>query len=60
MFTSMIVFISVIWFTTKMAKDTEIIPIWFSGSLFQDIYGHISFQQHTYALFIISQSLHCA
>jgi len=31
MFTSMIVFISVIWFTTKMAKDTEIIPIWFSG-----------------------------
>ena len=31
MFTSMIVFISVIWFTAKMAKDTEIIPIWFSG-----------------------------
>ncbi len=31
MFTSMIVFISVIWFTSKMAKDTEIIPIWFSG-----------------------------
>jgi len=31
MFTSMIVFISVIWFTSKMAIDTEIIPIWFSG-----------------------------
>ena len=31
MFTSMIVFLSVIWFTTIMAKDTEIIPIWFSG-----------------------------
>ena len=31
MFTSMIVFISVIWFTSKMANDGEIIPIWFSG-----------------------------
>ena len=31
MFTSMIVFLSVIWFTSLMAKDTEIIPIWFSG-----------------------------
>jgi lipopolysaccharide export system permease protein len=31
MFSSMIVFISVIWFTAKMAQDTEIIPMWFSG-----------------------------
>ena len=31
MFSSMIIFISVIWFTAKMAQDTEIIPIWFSG-----------------------------
>lgn len=30
-FSSMIIFISVIWFTAKMAQDTEIIPIWFSG-----------------------------
>ena len=27
MFSAMIVFISVIWFTSKMAQDTEIIPI---------------------------------
>jgi lipopolysaccharide export system permease protein len=27
----MIIFLSVIWFTAKMAQDTEIIPIWFSG-----------------------------
>jgi len=26
-FSSMIIFISVIWFTAKMAQDTEIIPI---------------------------------
>ncbi len=31
MFSSMIIFLSVIWFTAKMADDTEIIPIWFSG-----------------------------
>lgn len=31
MFSSMIIFISVIWFTSKMAQDTEIIPMWFSG-----------------------------
>jgi len=31
MFSSMIIFISVIWFTAKMAQETEIIPIWFSG-----------------------------
>jgi lipopolysaccharide export system permease protein len=31
MFSSMIIFISVIWFTAKMAQDTEIIPMWFSG-----------------------------
>jgi len=31
MFSSMIIFLSVIWFTAKMAQDTEIIPIWFSG-----------------------------
>ena len=30
-FSSMIIFISVIWFTAKMAQDTEIIPIWFNG-----------------------------
>ena len=30
-FSSMIIFLSVIWFTAKMAQDTEIIPIWFSG-----------------------------
>ena len=27
----MIIFISVIWFTAKMAQETEIIPMWFSG-----------------------------
>ena len=27
MFSSMIIFISVIWFTAKMAQDTEIIPM---------------------------------
>ncbi|MCF8408667.1 MAG: LptF/LptG family permease [Crocinitomicaceae bacterium] len=31
MFSSMIIFLSVIWFTAKMAQETEIIPIWFSG-----------------------------
>jgi len=31
MFSSMIVFISVIWFTAKLAQDTELIPMWFSG-----------------------------
>lgn len=34
MFSSMIIFISVIWFTSKMAQDTEIIPIWNSGRAF--------------------------
>jgi lipopolysaccharide export system permease protein len=34
MFSSMIVFVSVIWFTAKMAQDTEIIPIWNSGRTF--------------------------
>lgn len=34
MFSSMIIFISVIWFTAKMAQDTEIIPIWNSGQPF--------------------------
>ncbi len=34
MFSSMIIFISVIWFTSKMAQDTEIIPIWNSGKPF--------------------------
>lgn len=34
MFSSMIIFISVIWFTSKMAQDTEIIPIWNSGRSF--------------------------
>ncbi len=33
-FSFMIVFISVIWFTAKMAQDTEIIPIWNSGKPF--------------------------
>jgi lipopolysaccharide export system permease protein len=27
----MIIFISVIWFTAKLAQDTEIVPMWFSG-----------------------------
>lgn len=31
LFSSMIIFLSVIWFTGKMAQNTEIIPIWFSG-----------------------------
>ena len=31
MFSSMIIFISVIWFTAKLAQDTELIPMWFSG-----------------------------
>lgn len=30
-FSSMIIFLSVIWFTGKMAQNTEIVPIWFSG-----------------------------
>ncbi len=34
MFSFMIIFISVIWFTAKMAQDTEIIPIWNSGRPF--------------------------
>lgn len=34
MFSSMIIFVSVIWFTAKMAQDTEIIPIWNSGQKF--------------------------
>ena len=34
MFSSMIVFVSVIWFTAKMAQDTEIIPILNSGKPF--------------------------
>ncbi|MBM3160154.1 MAG: LptF/LptG family permease [Bacteroidetes bacterium] len=31
LFSSMIIFLSVIWFTAKLAKDTEIVPILFSG-----------------------------
>lgn len=34
MFSSMIIFISVIWFTAKLAQDTEIIPMWNSGRPF--------------------------
>ncbi len=34
MFSSMIIFVSVIWFTAKMAQDTEIIPMWNSGKPF--------------------------
>ncbi|PIE87153.1 MAG: permease [Bacteroidetes bacterium] len=34
MFSSLIIFVSVIWFTSKMAQDTEIIPIWNSGRTF--------------------------
>lgn len=34
MFSAMIIFLSVIWFTSKMAQDTEIIPIWNSGRAF--------------------------
>lgn len=33
-FSFMIIFISVIWFTAKMAQETEIIPIWNSGKPF--------------------------
>ena len=39
MFSSMIIFISVIWFTAKMAQETEIIPIWFSGKSVYRFYG---------------------
>lgn len=31
MFSSMIVFISVIWFTAKLAQDTELVPMFYSG-----------------------------
>lgn len=31
MFSSMIIFLAVIWFTSKMANDTEVVPILFSG-----------------------------
>lgn len=34
LFSSMIIFVSVIWFTAKMAQDTEIIPILNSGQPF--------------------------
>lgn len=34
MFSFFIIFISVIWFTAKMAQETEIIPIWNSGRPF--------------------------
>ena len=34
MFSSMIIFVSVIWFTAKMAQNTEIVPIWNSGRSF--------------------------
>ena len=34
LFSSMIIFVSVIWFTAKMAQETEIIPIWNSGRPF--------------------------
>jgi lipopolysaccharide export system permease protein len=34
LFSSMIIFVSVIWFTAKMAQDTEIIPMWNSGRPF--------------------------
>lgn len=36
-FSSLIVFISVIWFTAKMAQDSEIIPMLFSGRPFKRI-----------------------
>jgi lipopolysaccharide export system permease protein len=36
-FSSLIVFISVIWFTAKMAQDSEIIPMLFSGKPFKRI-----------------------
>ena len=34
MFSFLIIFISVIWFTAKLAQDTEIIPMWYSGRPF--------------------------
>jgi len=34
LFSSMIIFVSVIWFTAKLAQDTEIIPMWNSGKPF--------------------------
>lgn len=34
MFSFMIIFISVIWFTAKLAQDSEIIPMWNSGKPF--------------------------
>jgi lipopolysaccharide export system permease protein len=34
LFSSMIIFVSVIWFTAKLAQDTEIIPMWNSGQPF--------------------------
>lgn len=37
MFSPLIVFVSVIWFTSKMAQDTEIIPILNSGRPFRRI-----------------------
>lgn len=36
-FSSLIVFITVIWFTSKMAQDSEIIPMLFSGKPFKRI-----------------------
>lgn len=36
-FSSLIVFITVIWFTSKMAQDSEIIPMLFSGKRFSRI-----------------------
>lgn len=36
-FSSLIVFITVIWFTSKMAQDSEIIPMLFSGKPFSRI-----------------------
>ena len=38
MFSSMIIFLSVIWFTAKMTQNSEIIPIWFSGRPFLRFY----------------------
>jgi lipopolysaccharide export system permease protein len=34
LFSSLIIFVSVIWFTAKMAQNSEIIPIWNSGRSF--------------------------
>lgn len=36
-FSSLIIFITVIWFTSKMAQDSEIIPMLFSGKRFSRI-----------------------